>query len=225
MTDFIVQKLLSALQPGQRLMLGGSNVPVHTCQGQFDGGCTIHAAAAALALLGCLSDPGRLSSRRRGPEAEFWRRASPFYLSGMTLSELANLIWELNWGLRPTVFEGAHHKVLDFCESKLSRGGLVILSWRQVNRSHLHAVLAIGLEGPMRARKFEPRTMLLLDPSEHEPWLSTCNARLNYAGPDFGRRPRRATYITAGEPRKDVVLDGAVSIRLAAATNVLRKRA
>lgn len=179
--------------------------------------CTIHVAAAALALLG-------RPSRRRGPEAEFWHRAAPYCLSGMTLSELASLIWELNWGLRPTIFEGVAPQCTRLLRIKL-------VAWRAgdcepaTNRSDLHAVLAIGLEGPKRARKFEPRSMLLRDPSENEPRLSTCTPDRITPARISARRPRRTTYVTAAEPRKDVAQDGAVSLRLVAATSVLRRQA
>lgn len=132
--EFIVQKLLPELRSGRRLTIAGSNVPAFSFQGAWDGGCALHATAMAIAMLGRLSDPLRVPSRRRGPEAAFWELAWPFYLSGVTLEELENLILELGWGLRPTVFEGSHPNVLRFCVQEVTMGRPVIVTWRELRR-------------------------------------------------------------------------------------------
>lgn len=214
-----MQKLHPALQPGQRLSLAESNVAAFSYQGSWDGGCALHATAMALAMLGRLSDPLRVPGRRRrGAEAEFWKRASPHYLGGISLDELATLIWELNWGLRPAVFEGAHAEVTGFCEQEVSRGWPVIVSWREARSAHLHAVLAVGIEGRQSGRTFDPHTLLLIDPAEAEPMLAVHNARLTWAATKPGRRAAYAEYVTASYRRR-VVLAGAVSIRQTAAVN------
>ncbi|MFM0434848.1 hypothetical protein PQQ84_00175 [Paraburkholderia strydomiana] len=175
------------------------------------------------ALLGQLTDPSKVSSRRRGPEAAFWNSVRPYYLSGATLHELAALIHELGWNLNPIVAEGAHSSVMEFCVRELSRGHLVVVSWRTVRRTHYHAVLAVGLEGVQRGRTFEPHTLLLLDPSENEPWLSTCNARMSVGGLAAGKRSRDARYVTAGYTDR-VIADGAVSIQTRAAKRTARTK-
>ena len=91
-----VQKLHPALTAGQRLTLTGSSTPAFSFQGSWDGGCALHAAAMALAMLGLLTRPLYMSQSRNCAEAMFWRRAEPYYLSGISLDELATLIRELN---------------------------------------------------------------------------------------------------------------------------------
>ncbi|MDI6018221.1 hypothetical protein QLQ97_13330 [Burkholderia pseudomallei] len=208
----IVQRLHPALQSGRRLTLVGSNTPAFSFQGCWDGGCALHATAMALAMLGCLSDPLRVSSRRLAPEAEFWRRAQPFYLSGASLEELQALIRELDWGLRPACFEGAHADVLLFSEREVLRGRPVILTFRQSRRATLHAGLAVGIEGRGNGRTFNGHTLLVVDSAEAEPVLATYNARLTRTATDRGRPGRHAQYITGLDQRK-VVLTGAMSIR------------
>lgn len=207
-----MQRLHPALQSGQRLTLVGSNTPAFSFQGCWDGGCALHAAAMALAMLGCLSDPLRVSSRRRAPEAEFWCRAQPFYLSGVSLEELQALIRELDWGLRTACFEGAHADVLLFSEREVLRGRPVILTFRQSRRATLHAALAVGIEGRRIGRTFDGHTLLVVDSTEAEPVLAAYNARLTWTDSGCGRSGRYAQYVTAFDKQK-VTLTGAVSIR------------
>lgn len=210
-----MQKLHPALQPGRRLTLANSNAPAFSFQGCWDGGCALHATAMALAMLGCLSDPLRVSSRRHAPEAELWCRALPFYLSGVSLEELQALIRELDWGLRPACFEGAHADVLRFSEREVLRGRPVILTFRQSRRATLHAVLAVGIEGRRIGRTFDGHTLLVVDSAEAEPVLAAYNARLTRTAADCGRLGGHALYVTGLDQRK-IVLTGAMSIRLSA---------
>lgn len=210
--EFTTQKILPKLRSGRRLTIVGSNVPAFSFQGAWDGGCALHATAMAIAMLGHLSDPLRVPSRRRGPEAAFWELAWPFYLSGVTLEELENLILELGWGLRPTLFEGEHANVFRFCEQEVLCGRPVIVTWRQLRRAALHATLIVGIEGRQVGRDFEGHTLLVIDSAEAEPTLAAHNARLTCATERRGRQSRYARYVTAFEERK-VVLAGAMSIR------------
>ncbi|KGD36480.1 hypothetical protein DP44_785 [Burkholderia pseudomallei] len=207
-----MQILHPALQSGQRLTLIGSNAPAFSFQGCWDGGCALHATAMALAILGRLSDPVHVSSRRRAPEAEFWRRAQPFYLSGVSLEELQALIRKLDWGLRPACFEGVHADVLGFSEREVLRGRLVILTFRQSRRATLHAVLAVGIEGRRIGRTFDGHTLLAVDSAEAEPVLVAYNARLTWTESGRGRSGGHAQYVTGFDKRK-VTLTGALSIR------------
>lgn len=210
---FLVQKLLPTLQPEQRLGFVGSEAALHSRQGAWDGSCALHCAAMALATLGLLRDPSRLSVYAEGPEAEFWDRAWPHYMHGVTISELSGLLAELRWGLRTASAEGSHDAVVRFCERELSLGSPVIVSLRQQCEPLCHAALAVGLEGQARRHRFEPNTMLMLDPGEAERRLMTHNARLVYDLPDI---PDQARYVTA-YGRRAVVLEGALSIKTAPA--------
>lgn len=207
-----MQQLHPALQSGRRLTLVGSNTPAFSFQGCWDGGCALHAAAMALAMLGCLSDPLRVSSRRHDPEAEFWRRAQQYYLSGVSLEELQALIRELDWGLRPACFEGAHSDVLRFSEREVLRGRPVILTFRQSRLATLHAGLAVGIEGRRIGRTFDGHTLLVIDSAEAEPVLAAYNARLTRTESGRARSGGHAQYVTGFHKRK-VALTGAMSIR------------
>jgi hypothetical protein len=221
--EFTVQKLHPALQPGRRLTIVGSNAPAFSFQGAWDGGCALHATAMAVAMLGRLSDPLRVPLRRRGPEAEFWNKAWPFYLSGIRIKELETLVWELNWGLRPKVFEGSHVDVLRFCESEVLRQRPVILVWEELRRAALHAVIAVGTEGTQTGRVFEGHTLLIIDSAEAEPVLAVHNARLTWTPTGHGKRSPYAHYVTTYEQRK-VVLVGAMSIRQAPAARTRKTK-
>ncbi len=207
-----MQQLHPALQSGRRLMLVGSNTPAFSFQGSWDGGCALHAAAMALAMLGALSDPVCVSTRRRNPEAEFWRRAQQFYLTGVSLEELQALIRELDWGLRSTCFEGAHADVLRFSEREVLLGRPVILTFRQSRRAALHAALAVGIEGRRIGRTFDGHTLLVVDSAEAEPVLAAYNVRLTRTESDRDRCGGHAQYVTGSDQRK-VALTGAMSLR------------
>ncbi|WP_175771976.1 hypothetical protein [Paraburkholderia phenazinium] len=211
MREFIVQRLHPRLTPGQTLR-AGSKFAVHSLQGDWDSACSLYATASAFAILGRIADPTAVSWRRRGPEADLWNRAAPLYFTGAPLTEVARVIRECDWSLQPVVIQDAHRNVLDFCEQELARGHLVIASWRPVGQSFSHAVLVVGSEGRMQGCRFLPHALLILDPAERDAPMATCNARLDYAKPDSGKRSRYGTYVTARETFS-VVLDGAVSIR------------
>ncbi|WP_258187796.1 hypothetical protein [Trinickia symbiotica] len=217
-----MQKLHAALASGQRLMLTGSNVAAFSYQGSWDGGCALHSAAMAIAMLGRLSHPLRLTWRRGGAEAKFWERAEPHYLSGITFDDLSTLIRGLDWGLRPIVFEGRQTHVIGFCEREMSRGWPVIVSWRERHRAQEHAVLVVGVEGRKKGRMFQAHTLLALDPAECEPSLTVYNARLTWTVPSRGSRDAQMRYVTASY-RRLIVVTGAISIR-AVRTPVGRKR-
>lgn len=206
---FLIQKLLPTLQPEQRLGFIGSDAGLHSRQGAWDGSCALHSAAMALATLGLLRDPAHLPGYADGPEAEFWDRAWPHYMHGVTISELCGMLAELRWGLRTATVEGPHETVIRFCERELSQGSPVVVNWRQPDEPLCRTALAVGLEGRSRGQRFEPNTMLMLDPGESDRRLMTHNARLTY---DLDDLPGRARYVTA-DGRQTVVLDGALSIR------------
>lgn len=221
--EVVMQRLHSALQSGRRLTIAGSNNPAFSFQSCWDSGCGLHAAALALAMVGCLSDPSRLSSRRRGPEAEFWNRAQPFYLTGISLEELQALIRDLDCGLRPTVFEGVHADVFRFSEQEVSRGRPVILTFRPLHRASLHAVVAVGIEVRRSGRTFNGQTLLVVDSAEAEPVLAAYNARLTPVPTGHRRFDGHAQYVTGFDQRK-VVLTGAMSIRSSATTAVRKAK-
>lgn len=207
-----MQKLHPALSPGQRLVLTGSNIAAFSYQGSWDGGCALHSAAMAMAMLGRLSNPLRLTWRRGGAETKFWQGAAPHYLSGISLDDLSKLIRKFDGGLRPIVCEGANTEAIQFCEREISRGWPVVVSWRERHRVQEHAVLVVGVEGRKQGRTFRPHTLLALDPAECEPSLTVYNARLTWTA--SGRRKDNAhvRYVTATY-RRAIVVTGAISIR------------
>lgn len=205
---FLVQKLLPTLQPGRRLVVAGSDAALHSRQGAWDGGCALHCAAMALALLGLLRDPSGLRGAADDAGAAFWDRAWPHYLHGVTLGELRGLLAELRWGLRTAVEAESHEAVARFCERELARGRPVVASWRRPDEAGCHAALAVGVEGRTHGHRFAADTLLMLDPAEPAPRLAAHNARLTHAMPD---RPGRGCYVTA-DGRQAVLLDGALSI-------------
>jgi hypothetical protein len=202
----LIQKFHPGLRPGQQLALASSGAPLFSRQGHWDGGSAMHCVAMALALLGKLSDPVDVPYHTNGNERIVWDHAWPHYLHGLTLSELASFIAELNLGVQPVVSSGSATDVLHFIAGELLRGRPVIVGWRQQRPVRWHAALAVGVEGCQEQRSFMPHALLLLDPAGNEPGMAGFNARLDLHQSDWVRNctPRA---------RHTVTLEGAVSLR------------
>ncbi|WP_334032901.1 papain-like cysteine protease family protein [Burkholderia gladioli] len=200
----LVEKLHPALSPGQQLVLDQSRQPVFSRQGHWDAGSALHCAAMALAMLGKLPDPVEVRDYDAGPMAHFWDRAYPHYLHGLVPSEMASFIWELNLGILPVQAQSPHSDLMRFCCSELSTGWPVIARIANPANSASHAALVVGVE----ERDETLTALLVLDPNCGTPKLSAWNARLEFGMPD-------TLYVTAETIAIPVLLDGAVSLRLA----------
>jgi hypothetical protein len=197
----LIQKLHPALYPGRQLALTGNRQPLFSRQGMWDSGSALHCAAMALSMLGKLSDPVDVRGYASGPVAHFWDRAWPHYLHGLTPSELASFVWELDTGVRPIQAEDSPNELPRFCAREISAGWPVIVWVVNRHTDARHAALVAGIEEQDTILK----ALLLLDPAEAAPVLAACSARL-----ELGES--HALYVTT-EASVRAGLDGAVSIR------------
>lgn len=197
----LIQRLHPALHPGPRLMLVETRQPLFSQQGDWDAGSALHCAAMALAMLGRLPDPVDVRGYASGPVAHFWNRAWPHYLHGLTPSELASFIWELDAGVQSVQAEGSVEEITRFCTEELASGWPTIVWVVNHCTEERHAALIAGIE----ERDAITKALLLLDPAGTAPVLAACNARLESG-------PEGAAYLTAGASVLAAV-DGAVSIR------------
>lgn len=211
--SFVVQRLHSLIRPGLILGAARTKNAVHSQQSRWDSACAMHCLAMLLNICGLVADPSQIATRRRRLEIAVWRKTEEIFQKGMTFSELAAFIAELDCGLRTKLFErGSHREAVSFVEQALAGGRLVIGSVRAVGDTQSHAVVVIGVEGCQMARRFESHTLLILDPAEGPPAaMATCNVRLRYAGRQSGELPRYAKYATASATFP-VVLNGAVAV-------------
>jgi hypothetical protein len=202
MPDFIVQKLLL---PDPKL---------YCSQGQLAGGCVTHATASALAALGVIRDPSRISERRCEPRARrLWQKMKDSYTDGISLTELAKRLETLDFGLKITQLSGSHARVLAFTEMAILRGRPVVVSFRAVGLPRsLHAVMVVGVEGKRQARRFVPHSLLINDSSGEHPGVGCHNAKMDYS--PASKRERSSMYVSAWE-RYRIVLSDAVSLQLA----------
>ncbi|HEY3536646.1 MAG TPA: hypothetical protein VGL01_04375 [Trinickia sp.] len=198
----LIQKLHPALYPGARLTLDDTRRPLFSRQGDWDAGSALHCAAMALAMLGRLPDPVNVRGYASGPVPHFWDRAWPHYLHGLTPSELAAFVWELDAGVQPVPLEGSADELARLCVLELAAGWPVLVWIVNCRTDERHAALVVGIE----EHDAIPTTLLLLDPAGAAPVLAACNARLEFGGAN-------ASYITA-EATVKAGVDGAVSIRL-----------
>ena len=202
----LIQKFHPGILLGHEPLSRHSKNPLFSRQGHWDGGSALHGVAMALALLGKLDDPRYVPYHDTGNERIAWEAAWPHYLHGLTLSELASFIAELNLGVQPIVHTGPARDLLPFCARELATGRPIIIAWQQPPPVIAHAALVVGIEGRQMGKTFVPHALLLLDPAQDAPRLAACNARLELT------RSRHAVYMTAHATRR-VLLRGAVSIR------------
>ncbi|AGK48760.1 hypothetical protein BTI_466 [Burkholderia thailandensis MSMB121] len=203
----LIQKFHSGIQLGQPLSIAKYGTRLFSRQGHWDGGSTLHCVAMGLALLNKLTDPVGLSYHARGNERTVWDHAWPHYLHGLTLSELASFVAELNLGVQPVIRSGLVSDVLHFVAGELSLGRPVIVGWRQRRPVRWHAALAVGIEGRQEGRTFTPHALLLLDPAGYEPGMAGYNARLDVHGPG-------AVRYRSSSARLVVTIKGVISMRL-----------
>lgn len=202
----LIQKFHPGLQLGQQLTVAESGKPLFSRQGHWDGGSTLHCLAMGLALLDKLADPVGLPYHAVGNERTVWSRAWSHYLHGLTLSELASFIAELNLGEQPIVRSGSASDILHFIARELSLRRPVIVGWRQQRPVRWHAALAVGVEGRQEQRAFTPHALLLVDPAGYEPGMAGFNARLDVHG-------RKRVRYRSSSVRQAITLEGAVSMR------------
>ncbi|MDR8027942.1 hypothetical protein KPA93_32475 [Burkholderia cenocepacia] len=202
----LIQKFHPGIRLGQQPTLVTSGNSLFSRQGHWDGGSTLHCVAMALAMLGKLDDPVYLPYHAYGPEQVVWDDVWPHYLHGLTLSELASFISELNLGVCPATSTAIGSDLLHFVQRELKAGWPVVIGWQQRHPVKWRAALAIGIEGQQNGRTFEPTAMLLIDPAGNEPGLAGFNARLDRYGNDLFRYRSLAAA-------RSVKLLGGVSIR------------
>ncbi|MDV2119479.1 hypothetical protein RZ023_07480 [Burkholderia pseudomallei] len=203
----LIQKFHPAIELGPQLAIARCGAPLFSRQGHWDGGSALHCVAMGLALLDKLTDPVGLPYHASGNERTVWDHTWPHYLHGLTLSELASFVAELNLGVQPVIRSGSASDVLHFAAGELSLGRPVIVGWRQRRPVRWHAALAVGIEGRQERRTFTPHALLLADPAGHEPGMAGHNARLELHGPGAVR------YRSSGA-RLAGTVEGAVSMRL-----------
>lgn len=201
----LIQKFHAALYPGESPAVATTGAKLFSRQGHWDGGSTLHCVAMALALLGKIDDPVWLPYHDEGAERTVWDHAWPHYLHGLTLSELASFIAELNIGVRPVQRDGSGASILRFSERELAAGNPVIVGWNQPHPVSAHAALVVGVEGRQNGRTFEPHSLLLLDPAGDAPALAGFNARLDRHGDD-------GVIYRSSYAARAICLKGAVSI-------------
>ncbi|TDQ93243.1 hypothetical protein [Paraburkholderia silvatlantica] len=212
---FVIQRFHQLIRPGVYLGAARSKHAVHSQQSRLDSACVMHCLLMVLQIAGVIDDASSITTRRRRIEAMLWRKTTEIFLKGMTFSELATFITDLDCEAHTELLErGSHRNAVKFIEHELSRERLVICSWREVGTLHNHAVLAIGASGIECNQRFTPGALLLLDPAEGPPTaMGTCNAQLDYASWESGELRRYARYTTASETLS-VVLNGAISIEV-----------
>lgn len=144
--------LVRRLYPGFK-----SSVPFVHCGAWDRPG--VFVAAMALTLLGVLPEPSNVRDQATGPAAQFWDKAWPHVLLGLTASELAALFWEVRLGVQPQQLVVDHLGMLT-SKALVRNQAFVLTDGRE------RAVLVAGVEGAQQGHRFEAEALLLVDPTK-----------------------------------------------------------
>jgi hypothetical protein len=212
---FLQQRFFPSLRLGltptvSRAKRGSS--PFHCRQGEWDGACGLHCAVMALALLGRIATVKAFSKQRRGISARLWQTAQGTYFDGMSTDDMVAAMLSLDADLHVKQMDGRHREILDFTRSELAAGKLVIVGWRNPERTVDHWVLAIGVEGIQSGRTFTPHTLLVMDPSLGEPVMCGYNGRLQFTSHPLPHKSMYITYLGNDGTDLAVTLNAAVAI-------------
>ncbi len=197
--------------------------PVSVCyrQSMLDGACSIHCLCSVLVIL-TLAKAEALTympQRKYGVPAAVWREFSDVYFQGCMADELVERVNRLGLPLKLTARFKGDADLDHFAVRALSRGDLVMLSFRSVlNRKTHHWALGIGVEGTQAGRETTMDTVLLIDPSADSPVFRAFNSRLRVQVPSAARgllhespsKPVHWLYDSTEWPAEVVRLTGAV---------------
>ena len=197
--------------------------PVSVCyrQSMLDGACSIHCLCSVLVILALAKAEALtyMPQRKFGVPATVWREFSDLYFQGCMADELVERVNRLGLPLKLTARFKGDADLDHFAVRALSRGDLVMLSFRSVlNRKTHHWALGVGVEGTQAGRVTTMDTVLLIDPSADDPVFRAFNARLRVQVPSAARgllhespsKPVHWLYDSTEWPAEVVRLTGAV---------------
>jgi hypothetical protein len=190
-------------------------------QSEIDGACSVHCLASVLVILNLAKAEAltQMAHRKYGVPAEFWREFHDLYFQGCMADELVERVNRLGLPLKLTARFKDDIDLDHFAVRSLSRGFLVMLSFRSVlNRKTHHWALGVGVEGTQAGRETTMDTVLLIDPSAEAPVFRAFNARLRVQVPSAARgllnespsKPVHWLYDSPDWPAEIVRLTGAV---------------
>ena len=120
--SFVVQRLHPLIRPGLILGAARTENAVHSQQSRWDSACAMHCLVMLLNICGLVADPSQIATRRRRLEAALWRKTAEIFEKGMTFSELASFIAELDCGLRTKLLERGSHREAALALAPSERG-------------------------------------------------------------------------------------------------------
>ncbi|MFO1263384.1 MAG: hypothetical protein U1E84_08620 [Rhodoferax sp.] len=194
---------------------------VHFRQSDMDGACSVHCLASVLVILNLAKAEALtyMASRKYGVPAEVYSEFHNVYFHGCMADDLVERVNRLGLPLKVTARYKDDADLDYFAVRCLSRGDLVMLSFRSVHtRKTHHWALGIGVEGMQSGRDTTVDTVLLLDPSGDEPEFRAFNARMRVQMPSVASQLLRTSpakpldwiYDSPEWPAEVVRLTGAV---------------
>lgn len=193
----------------------------HFSQADGDGACSIYCLCSVLVILNLAKAAALtyMAQRKYGVPADVWREFHDTYFHGCMADDLVARVNRLGLPLKLTARYKDDADLDHFAVRSLSRGDLVMLSFRSVHtRKTHHWALGIGVVGMHSGRDTTVDTVLLLDPSGDEPEFRAFNARLRVQMPSVASQLLRTSpakpvhwiYESPEWPAEVVRLTGAV---------------
>lgn len=206
MATFLVQRLHSGLVSNRR----PAN-KVFLRQGALDKACGLCCLAMALVLLGeaRYGEAEKLLGSRHTSLRRLRRWTKVVFAEGMSEDDFVEAVTATTLEIDVSRGEsGEHAACLVHTLRGLGAGKIAALGIASRDWGWHHWVLAVGLEGIERGRRFEKHSVLCLDPSSDILPNGTFNARLSLNIPRPGARFLR--YSSSNTPRSNVMISNTV---------------
>jgi len=211
MATFSIQRLHPALGTDFRNATHSRLAKVFLGQGALDKACGLCCLVMALILLGEANheEAERLLGTRHAALRRLRRRTTSVFAEGMSEDDFVEAVAATTLKIDAIRGESGEHRLcLSHTVRGLQAGRISALGIASKDWGWHHWVLAVGLEGMERDRRFAPNAILCLDPSS-DPWPSCgFNARLLLNVPRPGARYLR--YSSSNTPRSNVTVSNAV---------------
>jgi hypothetical protein len=215
--SFLIQRLHPNLRIGDvpSVMHGKRHMRIFVQQDFWSSACGAHCVAIAMAMLGEIKNVETVSERKYGAAGRLWKAAQAMYFDGATPQQLLEMIQTMRTGRRIALCTGLHAECLDFTLDQLSKGNVVIASWHSRRGKQHHWIVIVGIEGFQTGHSFTPTTLLGIDPSLDEPYLSAANCRIEFTDHPVVRSNRYVRYRCSDGSKLTVTLTSALSLETA----------
>lgn len=215
MASYLVQRLHPALLLGPELRVRYGKNPAHRLllrQGSLDSACGLYSLAMALVLLGLISHDTavRLLNSRIASIRSLAKDLKETFFHGLTAEDLVTAVQSTALDVHADFYDVQHRACLNHALKALHKAQVPLVILDAKKGHFAHWVVVVGVEGQQEGKKFEPQTLLLLDPGAGSYPYCAFNARLSLSRISLGKAYR---YTSEARESRLYRLGGCVVLR------------